>query len=280
MSSARGDAVPATAASRRPSRRPRSAGVLALQRMVGNAATARLLARDKASKVPAPPSEPAPTSAPTFRLLIVDDGNSGLAKATLDVALATVRGEMDAVTSESSVDAVKAGFDVHYVSELKPWEPKDLGKRSFIAFLIHDQAAEHWADVAAHHVDLTPSEQKDQEKHIKQQLAAEGGVDVEKHYNRGLIQSAAFVSTAAAQAEEKVDKAGPTSAGRLLGEVIVHELGHALGHTQHEEHGIMQASRTLGSAGPYAPDHFSKASRKLIRERLEWLAAKYAPKSP
>jgi hypothetical protein len=134
---------------------------------VGNAATRRILARDKATKAPDPPAKDASGTAPIFRLLIVDDGKSGLDPDTLAVALDTVRSEMATVTSQSTVDAVKAGFDVHYVSELKPWEPKDLGKRSFIAFLIHDQDAKHWADVAAHHVDLTPDEQKDQEKHIK-----------------------------------------------------------------------------------------------------------------
>lgn len=268
---------------RTPGQRTRANNLVSLQRAVGNARTARVLAREQKTHreaTPAPATKQSTTSTRIFRLTVVDDGKSGLAKETLDVALETLKEEMAAVAADSSNADVKAGVDIEVVSALESWKPKDLGKHSFIAFLIHDKDYAHWRDVAAHHVDLDERKKKEDEERIKRDLGSEGGVTLTVLHESGRSESIAFVSTLAAKAEEKVREAGPKSAGRLLGEVIVHEFGHSLGHHKHDPHGIMTAQRVYSSAGPYVPDHLSKESRKVIRERLEWLAEHFGSKKP
>jgi len=226
--------------------------VLELQRLAGNRVTRAVLAREK-EKAPPANKQPAskPATPPYFRLLIVDDGKT-----------------------------VKAGLGIEVVSEVRRAQPRDLGKKTFVAFLIHDADAAHWVDVVGEHLDLDARERKKNEAEVKAQLAAEGGATMTQLADRrGLEQSISLVSTLGAKAEEKKQGAGPKSAGRLLGEVIVHELGHSLGHHEHEKAGIMTATRVLGS-GAYAADHLSKASREIIQKRLEWIAETYPPRTP
>src|SRR5215218_3111556 len=82
--------------------------VLALQRTAGNRATRRLVAREvKGATKPAPKAGVVTT--PTFRVVIVDDGETGLSAKTLKVALGVVRAEIKRVTGQSSDPIVKAG---------------------------------------------------------------------------------------------------------------------------------------------------------------------------
>ena len=74
-----------------------------------------------------------------------------------------------------------------------------------------------------------------------------------------------------------------------MAEVVLHELGHAMGHVtregepdavDHDSAGIMVAKQIIGTSGPYAPASFSRKSADLIRKRLEWLAQKIAARTP
>jgi hypothetical protein len=90
------------------------------------------------------------------------------------------------------------------------------------------------------------------------------------------------VSTTLATQMQDKEGAGPDSAGNLVGEVILHELGHAWGHeTQlgnpdHTKGGIMTAKRILDSSLRYKAGQFSSDSVKIINARLELLAQKLA----
>ena len=104
-------------------RRSPVAAALALQRAVGNRATQRVLARD---------------AAPTFRLLIADEGKHGLAASIVNDALPGIRDELKRITKDSADDAVKAGFDVQYVKaapERNDDFTRSLGSNTFLIFL-------------------------------------------------------------------------------------------------------------------------------------------------
>jgi hypothetical protein len=242
--------------------------VLALQRTIGNAATRRAIARD-----------PKPATAPVFNLVIVDDGKSGVEEATMKAALDEIEGEFKKVLSSSTVDAVKAGFNIQKVAKLEPGKPRDLGKRSFIVVLLPRKDAKRAYDIAVEHIDLDQSKRKEKEKHIRSQFESEGGVNLERLSDnpRRASQSIAFVSTDRAVTMQKDKQAGPAMAGELLGDLMLHELAHAMGHSEHDttQGGIMAERRTIDSSGHYAADHFSKDSAKIIRERLELLAGKF-----
>src|SRR5215210_1472619 len=130
--------LPATDPQRRdaPPARPHvgpTAGVLALQRLAGNAATRHLIARDATAAKPAPRTSAAPApAAATFKLLVVDDGKTGLSDATKQAALSRVADELKRLTSASSVDTVKAGFDIEVVSQLQRGKARDIGRRSVV----------------------------------------------------------------------------------------------------------------------------------------------------
>ena len=255
--------------------------VLALQRSAGNKATTRVLARD--DKGPKPPAKAAPPT-PAFRLIVVDDGDTGLEAKTVEVALKIVADELKRVTSKSTDETVKSGFSIEHTTE-KPekWKPRDLGVRSFLVFLSQTKDAKHAVGLAAEHVDMTPEERKAQEAHFKAKVATEGGVNIQNVDRRRRSVSTSIVSTTMAIKMQAKEGAGAESAGALIGETILHELGHDLGHTEqigghdHDEKGVMTAQRVLDSTLRYTATRFSAASEKTIRERLEELAKRRVP---
>jgi hypothetical protein len=244
--------------------------VLALQRTVGNRATRRVLARD------------ARTAAPRFKVLIVDDGSTGLSDKTLKVALDVVRAEIRRVTAQSSEPNVKAGMTVEH-TKTAPGRMRELGRSAFLLFLTASTDAKHAVGLAAPHVDLDEEERKVQEKRFARNVASEGGVHIDRIDGRGRSYGASLVSTTLATQIQAKQGAGPESAGNLVGEIILHELGHAWGHAKelgnsdHDKGGIMTATRVLDSSLRYKATHFSAASVKIIVDRLDGLAKRMAP---
>ena len=257
-------------------RRPRTpaAGVLELQRVAGNRAVGRVLARKAAT--------------PTFQLLIADEGAHGLSDSIVKDALPGVRDELARITKDSSVDAVKAGIDVRYVKT--PPERNDdftrsLGRTTFLIFLTRGNDPKHAVEVMWRYIPMDEENRKAAEKKFKQSMASEGGVDLGLTPDRRRrSQSIGFVSSEAPLKELKKSGAGAASASAVLADVILHELGHALGHNaslasmDHDKSGIMEAQLVLGSSGAHQLRKFSNASAKIIRDRLEELAGKLARK--
>jgi hypothetical protein len=249
--------------------------MLELQRMVGNRAVGRVLARDQGA-----------TSA--FRLLIADEGNHGLSESIVKDALTGVRAELARVTKDSSVDAVKAGFDVQYVKT--PPERNDdftraLGRTTFLIFLTSGKDPKHAIEVMWSYIPLDEENRKAAEQKFKKSIASEGGVDLGLAPDRRRrSQSIGFVSSEAPLKELKKSGGGAASASAVLADVILHEIGHALGHNtslasmDHDESGIMTAQLVLGSSGAHQLRKYSNASAKIIRDRLEELAGKLARK--
>ena len=252
--------------------------MLSLQRAAGNRAARRLLARDDAA-------------APTFRLLIADEGRHGLPETIVTAALTGIRAELERITKTSSEGMVKAGFDVNYVR--RPPERNDdfthsLGRNTFLIFLTSGKDPKHAIEVMWEYIPLDADQRKAAEKKFKNSLASEGGVDlgIEPNKRRRTSQSIGFVSVEAPLAEVKKSGAGAASAAAVLADVILHELGHALGHNStlasmdHDATGIMTEKLVLGSAGAHEQQRYSSASATIIRTRLEELAKRMAPKAP
>ena len=63
---------------------------------------------------------------------------------------------------------------------------------------------------------------------------------------------------------------GDKIAGLLLGEIILHEIGHAL-RARHDS-GIMEGHAVFDVATLGKPRHFSTDSLSAMRQRLEYLA--------
>ena len=99
-------------------------------------------------------------------------------------------------------------------------------------------------------------------------------------------QSVGFVSSEAPLKELKKSGAGSASASAVLADLILHELGHALGHNtslaaiDHDATGIMEKSLILGSSGSHELRKYSSTSAKILRDRLEELSKRLAPKRP
>jgi hypothetical protein len=269
---------PGTAPGATRTRATLAAQMVALQRAVGNRGMRRVLARQ-------------PTPAPTFRLLIADEGTHGLSDTVVNGALPLVQAELARVTKDSGEEAVKAGFDVRYV-KTRPVRNDDftrsLGRDTFLIFLTSGTDPKHAVETMRDYIPMNEDDRKLFEQKFKKSLSSEGGADLgyEPHTRRRTSQSIGFVSSQTPLKELKKSGAGSASASAVLADVILHELGHALGHNtslasmDHDKTGIMTKQLVLGSSGAHQSQQFSSASAKIIRARLEELAKKLAPKRP
>jgi hypothetical protein len=261
-----------------------AAAALALQRAAGNAATRVALARRPKAQ----------QQAATFRVLIVDDGRTGLDPKTLEIAIGHVRDELRTLTSASSNDLVKAGFTVEY-RQSAPERGTDFGRRdldvtTWLVFLIHKGDEKKAVDVGYKYLNLDHREREAREKNARADLTREGGHNLQTYSTRKghPSESVSFIGTDIPAQMEKNVSFGPKSAGRVMAEVILHELGHAMGHVHYEDDaaskdhassGIMAPAAIIGSSGPYAPTSFSTGSAETIRKRLEWLAGRIAART-
>jgi hypothetical protein len=268
-----------------------AADLLALQRVVGNRAAGRVLARDKGATKEAPEQKPGSAATAGFRLLIADEGRHGLSDAIVKDALPAIQAELERITKVSSDDVVKAGFDVQYVKQAPQRNDdftRSLGSNTFLIFLTSGQDPKHAVEVMWEYIPMDEEQRKSAQQKFKKSIASEGGVDLglTPHPRRRTSQSIGFVSSEAPLKELKKSGGGAASASAVLADVILHELGHALGHTtslasmDHDSAGIMTAQLVLGSSGSHQLRQYSSASAKVIRDRLEELARKRAPKRP
>jgi hypothetical protein len=282
---------PGTAPGAARARSTLAAQMVALQRTLGNRGMRRVLARDRGATKEAPAGEQSPAATQTFRLLIADEDKHGLSDSIVNDALPIIQAELHRITKDSPEDAVKAGFDVQYV-KTRPERNDDftrsLGRSTFLIFLTSGKDPKHAIEFMRNYIPMSKDEQKLFEQKFKKSLSSEGGVDLgfEPNARRRTSQSIGFVSTEAPLKELKKSGAGAGSAAAVLADVILHELGHAVGHNitlasmDHDATGIMTAQLVLGSSGPHQSPKFSSASAKIIRGRLEELAKKLAPKRP
>lgn len=266
---------------------PLALGVLALQRAAGNVATRHLLARDTtATKTPPASKTPVPAT-PTFRLLVGDNGKHGLSEAVVEEALKGVRAELERIMKVSTDPKVKAGFEIQYVKDRRPEGNDDftphLGKSTFLIFLTKAKDAKGAIEILWDYIPEDVSTRKAREQRFRQSMAGEGGVDLQTIHNikRRDSQSVGFVGTDSPIAELK--KHGQASAAAVLADVMLHEIGHALGHVKplasmdHDDSGIMTA-QLARDAGPHKLRQYSSASATIIRSRLEELSKRIKPK--
>ena len=161
---------------------------------------------------------------------------------------------------------------------------RELGRSTFLVFLTASTDAEYAVGLAAPHVDLDAEERKDAAEALRAQRRDRGRGPHRPHRRPRRSYGASLVSTTLAGQIQAKEGAGPESAGNLVGEIILHELGHAWGHhkelgaSDHDKGGIMTATRVLDSSLRYKATHFSQASVKIILDRLEKLAARLAPR--
>jgi hypothetical protein len=286
MSGAR-DRMPSSPASRsapgarRASRAP-AAAVLRLQARAGNAAVRSLLRREQKDD-----AKDAKAAAPAFRLILADDGRTGVDAAVLDAAMKHVTAELARITGPSGEALVKAGFTVEHVGsapERSDDFARDLGRKTFLIFLTRTKDAKHAVELVWKYIPLSADERKQYEGHFKSHVASEGGADMQRVESRRRSQSVGFVGTDGPLHERDKPNGSQASAAAMLADLILHELGHALGHNtalgpmDHDATGIMTASLVSG-AEAYELRRYSSASAQVIRGRLEELAKRLAPKS-
>jgi hypothetical protein len=239
-----------TDTARRPVKAPTPvSSVLALQRAIGNNATRQLLRKQSSDR---------------FKVVVVPDGETGVSQPILNRALTVVRQELAKVTSGSHNATVKRGFTVDYRETEGDLE--GLHKRVFLVYLMKGRDADRAVQLARPHM---PKGYDSDLKDAAHELNSIGGANLRIDFN-GRSPSVSLASTGALMDLMKGREGGDRIAGQLLGEIILHEIGHAL-KARHDS-GIMEGRAVFDAATLGKPRHFSSDSLSSIRSRLEYLA--------
>jgi hypothetical protein len=230
-----------------------AASVLALQRAMGNSATGKLLRKE--------------TTEEQFEVVIVPDGETGLSDTAVKRGLAVVKKELATVTSGSRNKTVKRGFKVDY--RQSDGDLTGLHRRKLLVYLMQGRDADHAVKLVRPHM---PRGYDADLKDAAHELSSIGGANLRIDFDSGKSPSVSLVSTGALSQLTTGRENGDQLAGLLLGEIILHELGHAL-KADHDE-GIMAGRFVFDSATLGKPRHFSSKSKTEMRERLEFLAGR------
>src|SRR4051794_19950906 len=239
----------ARAAARAPGEAADLAGVLALQRSIGNAATRKLMRDVKQDR---------------FKAVIVPDGETGLSQAAVARAVAVVKQELAKVTGGSDDATVRKGFAVDYRES--EGDLAGLHQRVFLVYLMKGRDADRAVELARPHM---PRGYDSDLKDAAHELNSIGGANLRVDFN-GRSPSVSLASTGALMETMKGRDGGEKIAGLLLGEIILHEIGHAL-RARHAG-GIMEGHAVFDAATLGKPRRFAPESVSAMRERLEFLA--------
>jgi hypothetical protein len=229
------------------------ASVLALQRAMGNNATGKLLRKETAEE--------------QFQVVIVKAEETGLSQDAIDRGIATVKKELATVTSTSKDKTVKRGFKVHY--RQSDGDLTGLHRRLLLVYLMEGRDSDRAIELARPHMPKGWEGELRQQAH---ELNSIGGANLRVEFDSGKAPSVSLVSTGALAKFTSGREGGDKLAGLLLGEIILHELGHAL-LAKHDE-GIMQGKVVFDAATLGKPRHFSADSKQEMRDRLEFLAGR------
>jgi hypothetical protein len=197
--------------------------------------------------------------APQPLVVAIDFGTIRLGAEGRAAALALVAAELREVTKSSAVAAVKSGF---VFSEI---QGNPLPTRFPLYVLRSADGREIGGQLAARQ--LPGGKAAELQAMLDRQFAREGGASASLRDGQLTVS---FVTSDPFDdlVRGPPDPGAETTAGRLLGGMMLHELGHAMG-SDHGDKGAMlnrPAFTTAGGLSGYSP-----LSRKHIREYLEGL---------
>jgi hypothetical protein len=178
--------------------------------------------------------------------------------------------EFNAVAKASTNPKVQAGFNLEIVAETDARAGKadaDLPKLLFRAVMVPPKFTD--SDLLAKVTKLSPNMPS---SFVISQMKGEGGAGV-RHRDGS---SSAYVSTSKF-ADALLLNETPNlfaEAGRQLGGLVCHELGHALGINQNQGKGVMYGYYEVNLESPTAisSSHFEPADTRMILVTLDGLA--------
>lgn len=208
-------------------------------------------------------------SQPAFHIVIVEVSMMGLADTIREKIRNRILNELKQITAASKKPKIRLGFDVSFRKSLTSSEAKAFGTSDFIVYMVRKDNPQQALDLAKRHVAIEKKDENSVLSKLTAQLKAEGGacvisgkqkvcfvdVDLFERLSRGI-----FSDEDRTMMDEKM--------GEHLGELMLHELGHAMGQT--EGKGLM-GKIIIELNRPTNPTHFTGKSKGEVRKTLEAL---------
>lgn len=206
-------------------------------------------------------------SPPAFRVVIVEVPMRGLTDAVREKVRSRVQSELRQITSASKRPRVRSGFEVSLRRSLSGAEAKAFGKADFVVYLIRKGNPQGALDLARRHVAIEKGDEKKVAQKLAAQLKAEGGAClISGSQNVSFVDIDLFerLSLGIFSAEERALMDGKI--GEHLAELVLHELGHAMG--QKEGEGLMGAVE-IEANRPTRTRHFTQKSKGEMLKNIE-----------
>jgi hypothetical protein len=185
-----------------------------------------------------------------------------LDSSVIDDACSVVKSELESVFKDSK-GKLTGLFEV--MRQL-PEGAGQLGGTDFALFLLKSGDAAKVPSILAEHTDLSSGSLNKAVIAVKAQLLKRGGACVTK----AVTQHVSFVALDLFEQEgglvpesEEEAAARQKRVAAYLGEMMLHELGHAMG-AEHDS-GIMQANEDISTTQMPVSPHFSSKSKDQIR---------------
>ena len=210
----------------------------------------------------------------TFNVILVEPEFSRLSDTSWRAIVHEVKAELAALIQAAKSKAVKGGFSVLQKEKLPEADVRKLKPTDFVVYCLRKRNLDRFKAKTRAHTGL-------KERHLLK-LAAKAKTLLDTNHGMTVLHQGNVVGFVPVDQYEGFGR-GPMSgdekaamqvhAGKEMAQLILHELGHMMGHGKHTKTGLMQKSDTVASSPDgFEESHFTAESQKIILKRLRKLA--------
>ena len=209
---------------------------------------------------------------PAFNVILVQPEQHRLSDTSWKAVVDEVKAELTALIRVAKDKAVKGGFEIVQKTALPSAERAKLKPTDFVVYCMRRGNLKRFKEKTEAHLRLGKSVIEKLAPKAQRLLATNHGMtvhDTDSPNVVGFVPIDMYEGFGRGPVFGDEKTALQVHAGRELAQLILHELGHMMGHHKHTKKGLMRKSESVAtSPDNFEESHFTDRSRKVILTHL------------